>query len=84
MALQIDSAEAEFLAHELAKATGESVAEAVTVALRERLATMRSRIRRDLLHTDVAKIQAFVASLPERDTRTEDEILGYDEFGLPR
>lgn len=32
---------------------------------------------------DVTDIQAFVASLPDRDRRPPDEILGYDDFGLP-
>ncbi len=31
----------------------------------------------------VAEIQAFVASLPDVDPRPADEILGYDESGLP-
>jgi hypothetical protein len=35
------------------------------------------------LHADIAEIQAFVASLPDRNTRSADEIIGYDEAGLP-
>jgi hypothetical protein len=37
----------------------------------------------DALLADVSDIQAFVASLPDRDTRPADEILGYDDFRLP-
>jgi hypothetical protein len=37
----------------------------------------------DALLADVSGIQAFVASLPDRDTRSAEEILGYDDFGLP-
>lgn len=33
--------------------------------------------------TEVARIQRFVASLPDLDTRSPDELLGYDENGLP-
>lgn len=84
MPLNIKSPEADRLAHELAKATGVSLTEAVTIALRERLATVRRHSKRDLLHAEVAKIQEFVASLPNLDSRTDEEILGYDEFGLPR
>jgi hypothetical protein len=29
------------------------------------------------------RIQAMVAELPELDRRTSDEILGYDDHGLP-
>lgn len=36
------------------------------------------------VHAEVAEIQRFVASLPTRDSRSADEILGYDGFGLPR
>ena len=31
-----------------------------------------------------ADLQALVAAQPDRDTRSADEILGYDAFGLPR
>jgi antitoxin VapB len=43
MALNIRNAEAERLAAELAKQTGESKTEAVTQALRDRLARVRRR-----------------------------------------
>lgn len=36
----------------------------------------------DRLLEDISDIQTFVASLPDRDTRPDDEIL-YDDFGLP-
>ncbi len=36
-----------------------------------------------LLEAQVADLQAFVRSLPVRDNRTLEEILSYDEFGLP-
>ncbi len=35
------------------------------------------------LLADVANIQAFVASAPDRDPRSCDAIIGYDERGLP-
>ena len=31
----------------------------------------------------VGEIQAYVRRLPRRDGRTDDEILGFDAFGLP-
>ncbi len=43
MALSIETAEADELAHSLARLTGESMTEAVTTALRERLARERAR-----------------------------------------
>ena len=32
----------------------------------------------------VAAIRRELAALPVLDSRTTDEILGYDEFGIPR
>ena len=83
MALNIKNAETEQLARELADATGESLTEAVTLALKERLAAMRRRARSSRLRADVAQIQKMVATLPIRDPRSAEEILGYDRFGLP-
>ncbi|MBA2670617.1 MAG: type II toxin-antitoxin system VapB family antitoxin [Gemmatimonadetes bacterium] len=83
MALNIKNPEANRLAHELAEATGESLTEAVTAALRERLAAVRRLRERTVLLAEIEEIQEFVASLPDRDKRTAEEILGYDEFGLP-
>jgi antitoxin VapB len=81
MVLSIKSTEADDLARELASVTGESITEAVTAALRERL----DRQRRD--HAHVAERLKAVSRagrlLPRLDDRTEDEILGYDEHGLP-
>jgi antitoxin VapB len=83
MALNIKNREAHRMAQALADATGTSLTEAVTEALRARLAEIASRPVRDLMDAEIEEIQAFVAALPDRDVRTEDEILGYDRFGLP-
>jgi antitoxin VapB len=83
MALNIKKPEAERLAQELAAETGESLTEAVTVALRERLSGLRRRQQRSRVRAEVADLQAFVASLPDVDVRAADEIIGYDEQGLP-
>ena len=83
MALNIKSAEAHRLARELAARTGESLPEAVTEGIRHRLSLLEPVGQGDLLEAEVAAIQAFVASLPDRDTRSPEEILGFDEHGLP-
>ena len=83
MALNIKNREAHRMAQALADATGTSLTEAVTEALRTRLAAVTAASVGDLMDAEVAEIQAFVASLPDRDARTDDEILGYDAFGLP-
>ena len=53
----------------------------VTKALRDRLERARGKRR---LADQVNEIALRCASLPELDARTPDEILGYDENGLPR
>ena len=84
MALNIRNAEAERLATRLAKLTGENKTEAVTKALRDRLARiMRNRPGRRLAD-ELDEIALHSASRPVRDSRAADEILGYDEAGLPR
>jgi antitoxin VapB len=82
MALSIKNDEADRLARDLAAVTGESLTEAVLVALQERLA--RERARRLPGVTDrLRRLQAEVALLPVIDARRPDDIVGYDERGLP-
>ena len=83
MALNIKNEEAHRLARELAEATGSSLTEAVTVALRQMLSSETQSQEPDLLLQEVAEIQCFVADLPDRDPRSAEEILGYDAAGLP-
>ena len=71
------------MAQELAKVTGESLTQAVTVALRERLASLERQARPAGVGAAVAELQDFVEALPDRDCRSPDEILGYDQHGLP-
>lgn len=84
MALNIRNKEAERLAAELATRTGETKTEAVVKALRDRLARVRRQRPRRRLADELDGIAQRCASLPVLDRRTPDEILGYDEGGLPR
>jgi antitoxin VapB len=84
MALSIKHPEADRLARELAKFTGEGLTEAVINALRERLARQRRRKSGRRLSEELRAIGERCAALPVLDERTADEILGYDERGLPR
>jgi antitoxin VapB len=83
VALSIKDPEADRLAREVAKATGETLTAAVVQSLRERLARVR-RARGRPLREELLKIGRRCARLPVQDQRTEDEIVGYDEHGLPR
>ena len=83
MALSIKSEEADRLARDLAATTGESLTDAVTVALRERLERERSRRAVDVIHR-LQRLSDEVRSLPVLDERPADVLVGYDEDGLPR
>lgn len=84
MALNIKNEETHRLVHELAEETGETLTEAVTVAVRERLASMYRKRRRQEVFRSVEEIQEFVQGLPDVDRRSAEEILEYDDYGLPR
>ena len=81
MALSIKTDEADALARELAELTHESLTEAVTAALRERLARVRAG-RVDIV-SGLDRLRVEYSDLPVHDRRAADEILGYDEAGLP-
>ena len=83
MALNITNSEAEILAAELAKQTGESKTEAVIKALRDRLARVRRERSPRRLADELEDIAKHCASLPLKDARPAEKILGYDEHGLP-
>ena len=85
MALTISNDEADRLARELAQATGESLADAVLNALRERLArTHRAQPTSARLRDEILAIGRRCASLSIRDPRSADEILGYADDGTVR
>jgi antitoxin VapB len=84
MALSLKDPETDRLAREVSKLTGESLTQAVRTALAERLA--RERLRRGrsgkTLAEELDEIALRCAALPDLDTRTADEIIGYDENGM--
>jgi antitoxin VapB len=84
MALNIRNRETEELAAALAEATGETKTEAVRRALAERLERVRLQRRRRSLVDEIGRIADHCTALPELDRRATDEILGYDDHGLPR
>lgn len=83
MALNIKNEEAHRLATRLAAVTGTTMTEAVTTALRETLARRTTAPDLEALLAEVRELQQFLADLPDRDLRSAEEILGYDESGLP-
>ena len=84
MALNIRNTETERLAAELALLTGQTKTEAVTEAIRSHLERLRRERSGRTLADELDAIGRRCARLPVRDSRPADEILGYDERGLPR
>lgn len=79
MALSIKSDRADQLARELAELTGESITETVVTSLEARLQQER-RLREQRSLADI--IDRF-GQLEQLDTRAADDIIGYDDHGLP-
>ena len=84
MALSVKDPEADRLARAVAARTGETLTTAIIVALRERLARLRGRSRRCPLRDELREIAQRCARLPTLDDRRAEDILGYDDRGLPR
>lgn len=85
MALSLKDKETDRLAREVAALTGETLTDAVRQALAERLE--RERLRRGQptgLAERLIALGRECAALPDFDTRTPDEIVGYDETGMWR
>lgn len=83
MALSIKSIETENLAREIAAKTGESLTGAIQKALEERLERLNNNRRSQALTAQIDDILQRVDAMPDLDVRTPDEIIGYDENGLP-
>ena len=83
MALNIRNRRAEELAAALARLTGETKTQAVTRALHDRLERIRRQRSGRSLAGELDDIALHCASLPVLDDREVEEILGYDERGLP-
>jgi antitoxin VapB len=84
MAISIKSIETERLAREIAAKTGESLTGTIQKALAERLERLKNNRRSQALGLQLDDILRRVDEMPDLDSRTPDEIIGYDEDGLPR
>jgi antitoxin VapB len=84
MALSIKDPETERLARTLAQLTGENITTATKRAIEERLRRVGGRSRKASLLEDLAEIRRRWSTLPVLDDHTPEDILGYDENGLPR
>ena len=83
MPLSIKDPETERLARDLARRTGETVTTATRKALEDRLRRIAGTSRKAALLDDLGASRRRWKALPILDARSADEIIGYDENGLP-
>jgi antitoxin VapB len=86
MALSIKNSEVEQLARELARSRGVSMTEAIRQSLENEIAreSLMSQPKESDLIAKLREISDRAGRIPKRDNpMTEDEILGYDELGIP-
>jgi antitoxin VapB len=84
MPLFIKNKSTEELARQLADETGESLTGAIQKSLEERWERLKRRRKGHVLAGQIEDLLRRVDELPSRDTRPEDDILGYGEDGIPR
>ena len=81
MALNIKDPQTDRLVRELAELTGESITVATRTAVEERLNSLRRRQRSS---SDLRGIIERGRTRAILDTRSPEEIIGYDQAGLPQ
>lgn len=85
MTLSNKDRKADRLAREAARVTGETISQAFVTSPRDRPAKVeRTAEEIDAIVEDAMAIVRHFDSLPVLDHRSADEIIGYDEAGLPR
>ena len=84
MPLNIKDEATHELARQLAERTGESLTRAVRHALEEKLARLRDEAPVPRLADQLDRIALDCAALPVLDRRSSEDIIGYDEQGLPQ
>lgn len=83
MALSIKNQEADSLARQLTRITGETLTDAIVISLRERLERKRLQVDARPLAERIMEVGRDCARLPLLDSRPPEAILGYDQDGLP-
>ncbi len=83
MPISIKNPQTEQLARDLAQITGETLTDAIRTALIEKHDRLRRAHSGDSLADELNAIALRCARRPDISTLTDDEILGYDEFGAP-
>jgi antitoxin VapB len=81
MALSIKNDEVEGLARELSRETGESITQVILHALQQQAQQLRAGRSEAWALARLMRASRACSSLPDRDARSPDEILGYGADG---
>jgi antitoxin VapB len=82
--LNIKDPEVYQLARQLAALTGQTLTDTVRTALREQLSRTRNAQPDQLCIDKLREISDRCAARPIVDRRSNDELVGYDKFGIPK
>ncbi len=83
MGISIKHDEIERLIRELANRRGTSLTEAIGAAVRNELEREGVTMPQESLLDRIRRAQEIIAAAPVLDARTAEEIIGYDEYGVP-
>jgi antitoxin VapB len=83
MPISIKNEQTELVARKLAELTGETLTEAVRTAVAERYDRLRRARSGRSFADELNEIALRCAKLPDISQLSDDEILGYDESGVP-
>ena len=83
MPIHLKNPEAERLVREISHTTGETLTQTIINALKERLERLKCRRHARSAEDKLKSILQRVDQLPDLDGRSADEILGYDQHGVP-
>jgi antitoxin VapB len=84
MSLSIKDSQTDALVRQLAELTGESITEAVFISVKERLERLKPKNSPYSLGQELDAIARRCASRSVQDSRLPEEVIGYDEQGLPK
>jgi antitoxin VapB len=86
MSILVKNVATEKKIRKLAKRTGETMTAAIDRAVDDRLAKLGPERRKKgrIDRKKLAELLAYFDSLPVDDPRAPEEIIGYDEFGVPK
>ncbi|MCX6602347.1 MAG: type II toxin-antitoxin system VapB family antitoxin [Acidobacteria bacterium] len=83
MPISLKNDPTEALARQVAELTGETLTEAIRMALSERYERLKRGRSGRSLEDELNEIALRCAARPILSTLSDDELLGYDEMGMP-